>query len=55
MRKLILKSLVALALVTCLAAPSTAAAQHLKLDIRVFLGVGETTYVALLETGRERE
>ena len=36
-----------------LAAPPTTAAQ-LKLDIKLFLGLGETTYVAKLETGRER-
>ena len=36
-----------------LAAPPTSAAQ-LKLDVKVFIGLGETTYVALLETGRER-
>jgi hypothetical protein len=40
--------------VSCLAASSNAAAQ-LKLDIKIFLGVGETTYVAMLETGRERD
>ena len=56
MRKPCLTSAFALALALALhlAAPPTAAAQ-LKLDIKVFLGVGETTYVAMLETGRERE
>ena len=55
MRNLFLTSLLTLALAFFLAAPSTAAAQ-LKLDIKVvFLGVGQTTYVALLETGRERD
>ena len=39
MKKLALRSLFALVLVSCLAALSTAAAQ-LKLDIKVFLGVG---------------
>jgi hypothetical protein len=54
MRKLVLTPLFALALVLCLAAPSTAVATQPKLDIKVFLGVGATTYVAMLETGRER-
>jgi hypothetical protein len=54
MRKLALTSLFAFVLVSCLAASSNAAAQ-LKLDIKIFLGVGETTYVAMLETGRERD
>ncbi len=54
MRNLFLTSLFALVLALHLAAPPAAAAQ-LKLDIKVFLGVGETTYVAMLETGRERE
>jgi len=36
-----------------LAAPPSSAAE-LKLDIKLFLGLSETTYVAMLETGRER-
>lgn len=34
---------------------STASAQQPKLDIKLFAGVSGTTYVSLLETGRERE
>jgi len=36
------------------ATPLTSAAQQPKLDIKAFIGVGGTTYVAMLETGRER-
>ena len=54
MRNVFLTSLVTLALALHLAAPPITAAQ-LKLDIKVFIGVGETTYVAMLETGRERD
>ena len=53
MRKLFLTSLLTLALGLHMAAPPRSAAQ-LKLDIKVFLGLGETTYVAMLETGRAR-
>jgi hypothetical protein len=38
-----------------LAAPATSAAQQPKLDIKAFFGLGGTTYVAMLETGRERD
>ena len=54
MRKLFLTSLLTLALGLHMAAPPRSAAQ-LKLDIKVFLGLGETTYVAMLETGRKRD
>lgn len=54
MRKHVLVALLILLPAIHLAAPSSATAQSLKLDIKVFFGVGETTYVALLETGRER-
>jgi len=54
MRKTCLVATVAVALAFHSTAPPTAAGQ-LKLDIKVFIGLGETTYVALLETGRERE
>jgi hypothetical protein len=37
------------------AEPSTASAQQPKLDIKLFAGASGTTYVSLLETGRERE
>jgi len=36
-------------------APSSAEAQQPKLDIKLFAGVSGTTFVSLLETGRERE
>ena len=49
-----LTAIFVLALAFHSAAPPSAAAQ-LKLDIKVFIGLGETTYVALLESGRERE
>ncbi|MBT8452044.1 MAG: hypothetical protein KJO40_08780 [Deltaproteobacteria bacterium] len=54
MRKLLLLPLFALLLALHLAAPPTSAAE-LKLDIKLFLGFSETTYVAMLETGRERQ
>lgn len=38
-----------------LAAPSECEAQQLKLDIKVFAGGSGTTYVSMLETGRERD
>jgi hypothetical protein len=55
MRKLFLISLFTLALVLHLAAPPTSAAQQPKLDIRASIGLGGTTYVAMLETGRKRD
>ena len=53
MRKLFLISLFALALVLVFTTPLTSAAQQPKLDIKAFIGVVGTTYVAMLETGRE--
>lgn len=53
MRKRFLLLLIGILPLLHLAAPPTSSAQ-LKLDIKVFLGLGETTYVARLETGRER-
>ena len=55
MKKLFVISLFTLALALHLAAPPASAAQQLKLDIKVFLGVGGTAYVAMLESGRERD
>ena len=55
MKKLFLISLFTLFAVLHLAAPPASAAQQPKLDIKVFLGVGGTTYVAMLESGRERD
>ena len=54
MRKRLLLLLIVILPLLHLAAPPTSAAQ-LKLDIKLFLGLGETTYVAKLETGRERD
>jgi hypothetical protein len=54
MRKLFLISLFVFLPVVQFAAQPTAAAEPLKLDVKVFFGLGETTYVAMLETGRER-
>ena len=55
MRNVLLISLFTLLVLLHLAVPPTTAAQQLKLDIKVFLGVGGTTYVAMLPTGRERD
>jgi hypothetical protein len=55
MRKLSLISLFTVATVLALAVPATSAAQQPKLDIKAFFGLGGTTYVAMLETGRERD
>lgn len=55
MRKNFLMALFVLGPALVLTAPSTSAAQQPKLDIKVFIGLGETTYVSLLETGRERD
>lgn len=41
--------------VTVLAAPSSSAAQQPKMDVKVFVGFSGTTFVSMLETGRERE
>jgi hypothetical protein len=38
-----------------LAAPASLEAQQPKLDIKLFAGASGTTYVSLLETGRERD
>jgi hypothetical protein len=55
MRKLFLIALFTLALVLHFAAPPSTAAQQPKLDIKAFIGIGGTTYVSMLETGRERD
>lgn len=44
-----------LAPIMFLAAPSSSAAQQPKMDIKVFVGGSATTFVSLLETGRERD
>jgi len=47
--------LLVLVSVIALAAPSKGAAQQPKMDIKLFAGGSGTTYVSMLETGRERE
>ena len=48
-------ALLLLAPVLVLVAPSSSSAQQPKMDIKVFFGASETTYVSQLETGRERD
>lgn len=48
-------SLVVLVILAATVETSTASAQQPKLDIKLLVGVSGTTYVSLLETGRERE
>ena len=55
MKKLFLISLFVLAPVMLFAAPSSTAAQQPKMDIKVFVGGSATTFVSMLETGRERD
>jgi hypothetical protein len=55
MTKLFLLSLLVLAPVVVLAAPSPSAAQQPKMDIKLFGGVSGTTFVSMLESGRERD
>ena len=46
---------VLLAMIFMLAAPSKGAAQQPKMDVKLFAGLSGTTFVSMLETGRERE
>ncbi len=55
MKKLFVISLFVLAPVTLFAAPSSTVAQQPKMDIKVFVGGSATTFVSMLETGRERD
>jgi hypothetical protein len=55
MKKRFLIALLLLGPTAVLVAPQSSAAQQPKMDIKLFLGVGSTTFVSLLETGRERE
>jgi len=55
MKKLFLISLFLLAPLMVLAVPSSSAAQQPKLDIKLFGGASGTTFVSMLETGRERD
>ena len=55
MKKRFVVSLLMVTSVVVCALPSASHAQQPKLDIKVFGGGGATTYVSLLETGRERD
>ncbi|MFZ1863938.1 MAG: hypothetical protein WAU39_06935 [Polyangiales bacterium] len=55
MQKLSLIPALLVASVMELAMPSETAAQQPKMDIKLFAGVSGTTYVSMLETGRERD
>jgi hypothetical protein len=55
MKKRFLIALLLLGPTAVLVAPQPSAAQQPKMDIKLFLGVGSTTFVSMLETGRERE
>lgn len=55
MKRLFLISFLALAPFAFFAAPSTGVAQQPKMDIKLFGGFSGTTFVSMLETGRERE
>ena len=48
-------SLFVLAPIMFFAAPSSSAAQQPKMDIKAFVGFSGTTFVSMLETGRERD
>jgi hypothetical protein len=47
--------LVLAAAFAALAAPADSAAQQPKMDVKLFLGASATTFVSMLETGRERD
>jgi hypothetical protein len=55
MKKSFFISLCVLVPIMLLAAPSSVAAQQPKMDIKVFVGGSATTFVSMLETGRERD
>ena len=55
MKKCFFISLFVLAPIMFFAAPSSSAAQQPKMDIKVFVGGSATTFVSMLETGRERD
>jgi len=55
MKKALLVSLFVLAPILALATPSSSAAQQPKLDIKLFAGASGTTFVSMLEAGRERD
>lgn len=55
MRKSLLICLFVLAPAVVLSAPSSSTAQQPKMDVKLFVGASATTFVSLLESGRERE
>jgi len=55
MKKPLLIALFLLAPTVVLLTPSIGAAQQPKMDIKLFVGGSATTFVSMLETGRERE
>jgi hypothetical protein len=55
MRNRLLTTLLLSSALLTLAEPSTSAAQQPKMDIKLFLGFSGTTFVSMLESGRERE
>ena len=55
MRALIPLLFAFLAASAVLAVPSTSAAQQPKMDVKLFVGGSATTFVSMLETGRERD
>ena len=55
MKKPLLIALLLLVPVLVFATPSSSAAQQPKMDIKLFVGGSATTFVSMLESGRERE
>ena len=55
MKQPFLIPMLVLASVVVLVAPSSSAAQQPKMDIKLFVGGSATTFVSMLETGRERD
>lgn len=55
MRALIPLLFACLVAAAVLAAPSTSSAQQPKMDVKLFFGFSGTTFVSMLETGRERD
>ena len=55
MRALIPLLFACLVATAVLAAPSTSSAQQPKMDVKLFFGFSGTTFVSMLETGRERD
>jgi len=55
MKKPLLIALLLLVPIVIFLTPSTSAAQQPKMDIKLFVGGSATTFVSMLESGRERE